>query len=86
MEIGIGGFLNSWGCFGRNPGLATRVMFDEAGVAVANSNPVRHVLELEKSGYLEDTRTLAIWTAMLYSITLGAAYALMSMTYGAFWI
>ncbi|GAH52167.1 unnamed protein product, partial [marine sediment metagenome] len=46
----------------------------------------RHVLELEKSGYLEDTRTLAIGTAMLYSIAFSAAYALMFMTYGAMWI
>ena len=86
MEIGIDRILDSWGCFGRNPGLATRVMFDEAGVAVMHSNPVRHMLELEKSGYLEDTRTLAIWTAMLYSIAFGALYALMAMTYGVFWI
>lgn len=86
MEIGINGILGSWICFGRNPGLATRVLIDEAGATVTHSNPVRHVLELEKSGYLEDTRTLAIGTAMLYSIAFSAAYALMYMTYGAMWI
>ncbi len=86
MEIGIDRILDSWSCFGRNPGLATRVMFDEAGATVVHSNPVRHMLELEKSGYLEDARTLAIWTAMLYSIAFGASYALMAMTYGVFWI
>ncbi len=86
MDIGIGGILNSWSCFGRNPLLATRVLIDEIGAAGTSSNPVRHVLELEKSGYLEDTRTLAIWTAMLYAITFSAAYALMSMTYGMYWI
>jgi len=86
MEIGINGILSSWICFGRNPGLATRVLIDEAGATVTHSNPVRHVLELEKSGYLEDTRTLAIGTAMLYSIAFSATYALMSMTYGAMWI
>lgn len=86
MEIGINGILGSWSCFGRNPGLATRVMLDEAGVTATHSNPVRHVLELEKNGYLEDTRTLAMWTAMLYSIAFSAAYALISMTYGVLWI
>jgi len=60
-------------------------MLDEAMAAVAHSNPVRHVLELEKNGYLEDTRTLAMWTAVLYSIAFGAAYAFISMTYGVLW-
>ncbi len=85
MKIGIDRILESWSCFSRNPGLATRVMFDEAGATVMHSNPVRHMLELERSGYLEDTRTLAIWTAMLYSIAFGASYAFISMTYGVLW-
>ena len=83
--MGLNGILSAWGCFGRNPVLATRVMMDEAGVTVTQSNPVRYMLELERSGYLEDTQTLAMGTAMLYSIAFSAAYALMSMTYGLLW-
>ncbi len=83
---GLNGIFGSWSCFGRNPGLATRVMFDEIGATVTHSNPVRHVLELEKNGYLEDTQTLAMGAAMLYTIAFSAAYALMPMTYGAYWI
>jgi len=77
--------FGSWSYFGRNPELATRVLIDEVSATVAHSNPVRQIMELEKNGYLEDTRTLAICAAMLYAITFSAAFALMSMTYGAFW-
>ncbi|NAS89606.1 hypothetical protein C4E24_07735 [ANME-1 cluster archaeon AG-394-G21] len=81
----INGILDSWSCFGKNPRLATRVLMDQVSATVSHANPVRHVLELEKSGYLEDTRTLAIGTAMLYSIAFSAMYAIIYMTYGVFW-
>jgi hypothetical protein len=84
--MGINSILSTWGCFGRNPVLATRVLIDTVGAPLLPSNPVRYVLELEKSGYLEDTQTLAVGTALLYSIAFSAAYALMSMTYGILWI
>jgi hypothetical protein len=83
--MGISGILDSWSCFGKNPGLATRVLMDEVSASVSYSNPVRHVLELEKSGYLEDTRTLAIGTAMLYSIAFSAMYVFLYLTYGVLW-
>jgi hypothetical protein len=81
--MGISGILDSWRCFGKNPALATRVLLD---TAVLPSNPVRYVLELEKEGYLEDTRTLAMGAAMLYSIAFAVSYAFISMTYGLLWI
>jgi len=81
--MGINGILESWRCFGKNPALATQVLID---TAVLPSNPVRYVLELEKEGYLEDTRTLAMGTAMLYSIAFAVSYAFISMTYGLLWI
>jgi hypothetical protein len=58
---------------------------DQVSAAVSHANPVRHVLELEKSGYLEDTRTLAIGTAMLYSIAFSAMYMFLYLTYGLMW-
>ncbi|OEU57645.1 MAG: hypothetical protein BA871_00510 [Desulfuromonadales bacterium C00003096] len=83
--MGINGILDSWSCFGKNPELATRVLMDQVSAAVSHANPVRHVLELEKSGYLEDTRTLAIGTAMLYSIAFSAMYMFLYLTYGLMW-
>ncbi len=77
--------LDSWSCFGKNPELATRVLIDQVSATLLHGNPVRHVLELEKSGYLEDTRTLAIWTAMLYSIAFSAMYVFLYLTYGVVW-
>jgi hypothetical protein len=82
-KMGIHGILESWKCFGKNPALATQVLI---ATAVLPSNPVRHVLELEKQGYLEDTQTLAMGTAMLYSIAFAVSYAVFSMTYGMLWI
>jgi hypothetical protein len=74
--------FGAWSCFGKNPDLATRVLIDLAGARVLPSNPVRYVMELEKDGYLEDTRTLAIGTAMLYSLAFTVVYLFLSMTYG----
>lgn len=83
--MGINRILDTWRCFGKNPDLATRVLIDTAGAGVLPSNPVRYVLDLEKEGYLEDTRTLAVGTAMLYTLAFTAAYLLISMTYGTLW-
>ena len=84
MEINR--ILNTWRCFGRNPVLATRVLKDAAGATVTQSNPVRYVLELEKSGYLEDTQTLAMGTALLYSIVFPVVFSFMYLTYGLLWL
>ena len=84
--MGINRILGSWRCFGKNPALATRILIDIAGAPVLPSNPVRHVLELEKNGYLEDSRTVAMGTALLYSIALTAAYSFLYLSYGALWI
>ena len=43
--------FGAWSCFGKNPDLATRVLIDLAGARVLHTNPVRYVLELEKSVY-----------------------------------
>ena len=83
--MGMNRIFGAWSCFGKNPDLATRVLIDLAGARVLHTNPVRYVLELEKDGYLEDTRTLAIGTAMLYSLALTVVYSLMYMTYGTLW-
>lgn len=83
MEINR--LFGTWRCFGRNPELATRVLIDTVGATVLPSNPVRYVLELEKGGYLEDTRTLAIGTAILYSLAFTVAYSFIYLTYGALW-
>jgi hypothetical protein len=84
-EMEINRILDTWRCFGKNPDLATRVLVDEAGATLLPSNPVRYVLALEKEGYLEDTRTLAIGTAMLYSIVFTMAYLFLYVAYGRLW-
>jgi len=81
--MGMNMIFGAWRCFGKNPDLATRVLIDLAGASVLPSNPVRYVMELEKEGYLEDTRTLAIGTAMLYSLASTVAYLSLYMAYGA---
>ncbi len=83
--MGINRILCTWRCFGKNPALATRVLIDTAGATVLPSNSVRYVLDLEKEGYLEDTRTLAIGTAMLYSLAFTVAYSVIYLTYGVLW-
>jgi len=87
MEIGLNRILGAWHCFGKNPGLAMRVLIAEAGAIVlpSSSNPVRYVLELEKSGYLEDSRTLAIGTVMLQALLFLSLYLFFSLTYGVLW-
>jgi hypothetical protein len=84
--MGINRILSTWRCFGKNPALATRVLIDTAGATVLPSNPVRYVLDLEKEGYLEDTRTLAMGTALLYSVAFTVAFSFMCLTYGSLWI
>jgi hypothetical protein len=84
--MGINRILSTWRCFGKNPALATRVLIDMAGATVLPSNPVRYVLDLEKEGYLEDTRTLAMGTALLYSVAFTVAFSFMYLTYGSLWI
>ena len=86
MEIGLPGIFDSWSCFSKNPVLATRILIDMMGAPMMHSNPVRHMLELEKNGYLEDTKTLAIGTALLYSIAFTVAFSFMYLTYGTLWI
>lgn len=85
-KMEINRIFGSWSYFGRNPELATKVLIDEASATVTHANPVCQIMELEKNGYLEDSRTLATGTAMLYSIAFSAAYALTAMTYGAMWV
>lgn len=81
--MGLQGIVESWRCFGKNPALATQVLIN---TAVLPSNPVRYVLELERHGYLEDAQTLAMGTAMLYSMAFAVFYAFISMSYGMLWI
>jgi hypothetical protein len=80
--MGMNRLFGAWRCFGKNPDLATKVLIDLAGARVLPSNPVRYVMELEKDGYLEDTRTLAIGTAMLYSLAFTVAYLSLYIAYG----
>ena len=84
--MGINRILSTWKCFGRNPALATRVLIDEVGATMTQSNPVRYVLELEGSGYLEDTQTLAMGTALVYSIAFTMVFSFMYLTYGLLWL
>lgn len=81
-KMGMNRIFGAWRCFGKNPDLATRVLIDLAGARVLPSNPVRYVMELEKDGYLEDTRTLAVGTAMLYSLAFTVAYLSLYIAYG----
>jgi hypothetical protein len=83
--MGINRILCTWECFGKNPALATRVLIAMAGAPVLQSNPAQYVLDLEKSGYLEDTQTLAMGTALLYSIAFSVVYSIMFLTYGVWW-
>ncbi len=80
--MGMNRIFGAWRCFGKNPDIATKVLIDLAGARVLPSNPVRYVMELEKEGYLEDTQTLAIGTAMLYSLAFTVAYLFLYMAYG----
>jgi len=41
--------------------------------------------DLEKEGYLEDTQTLAMGTAMLYSIAFTVVFSFLYLTYGVVW-
>lgn len=84
--MGINRILSTWKCFGRNPALATRVLIAEAGATMTQSNPVRYVLELEGSGYLEDTQTLAMGTALVYSSAFTLVFSFMYLTYGLLWL
>ncbi|MCW7072019.1 hypothetical protein B6V00_04935 [ANME-1 cluster archaeon ex4572_4] len=81
----INGIWSAWRCFSKNPELATRVLMNTAGATVRESNPVRYVLDLEKAGYLEDTRTLAVATAALYTLAFAVMYLFIYLTYGALW-
>ena len=81
-KMGMNRLFGAWRCFGKNPDLATKVLIGLAGARVLPSNPVRYVMELEKDGYLEDTRTLAIGTAMLYSLAFTVAYLFLYLAYG----
>ena len=83
--MGINRIFSSWRCFGRNPALATRVLMVTLGATVLPSNSVRYMLDLEREGYLEDTRTLAVGTAMLYSIAFVVAYSFLYLSYGVLW-
>ncbi len=84
--MGINRILCAWSCFGKNPVLATRVLFETAGLTAMPSSPVRYLRDLEKEGYLEDTRTLAVGTAMLYSIAFTVTFSFLYLTYGLLWI
>jgi len=84
-EMGIKRILCSWRCFGKNPALATQVLIATVGATVLPSNSVRYMWDLEKEGYLEDTQTLAMGTAMLYSIAFTVVFSFMYLTYGAVW-
>jgi uncharacterized membrane protein YGL010W len=83
--MGINRILSTWKCFGKNPALATRVLITMVGAPVLQANPVQYVLDLEKSGYLEDTQTLAMGTALLYSVAFSVMYSLLYLTYGVWW-
>ena len=83
--MGLNRILSTWRCFGKNPALATRVLITMAGAPVLQANPAQFVLDLEKSGYLEDTQTLATGTALLYSIAFSVVYSVLYLTYGWLW-
>ena len=83
--MGINRILCTWRCFGKNPQLATRVLMATVAATVLTSNSVCFVRDLEKEGYLEDTRTLAMGTAMLYSIAFVVMYSFLYLTYGFVW-
>lgn len=83
--MGMDRIFCTWKCFGKNPALATQVLIATIGATVLSVNSVRFVLELEREGYLEDTKTLAVGTAMLYSIAFVVAYSFLYLSYGVLW-
>lgn len=83
--MGIKRILNTWRCFGKNPTLATRVLMATVAATVLPANSVCYLRDLEKEGYLEDTQTLAMGTAMLYSIAFVVMFSFLYLTYGVVW-
>lgn len=83
--MGINRILCTWKCFGKNPELATKVLLCVVSATVLPANSVRYMMDLEKAGYLEDTQTLALGTAMLYSIAFVVAYSFIYLSYGFLW-
>ena len=80
--MGINRIFCTWKCFGKNPALATQVLMATVGATLLPVNSVRYMLELEREGYLEDTKTLAVGTAMLYSIAFAVVYSFLYLSYG----
>ena len=84
--------LSSWRCFCKDPALATKILVNMVGVTVLRPVTPPYMrynlrgLEMPKEECQEDIRTLAIGTALLYSIAFVAAYSLIYLTYGALWL
>jgi len=91
MGMGIKKIFCSWRCFGRDPALATKILVNMVAVTVMRPLTPSYIrynmrgLEMPKEECPEDTRTLAIGTALLYTIAFVVGYSLLYLTYGKLW-
>ena len=90
--MGIKKIFGSWRCFSKDPALATKILVNMVAVTVMRPLTPSYIrynmrgLEMPKEECPEDTRTLAIGTALLYSIAFVVAYSFIYLSYGAMWI
>ncbi len=90
MNTKIRKIFNSWRCFGKNPALATKILLNMVVVTLLRPITPPYVrfnmrgLEIPEE-CPEDAHTLAIGTALLYSLALVVGYLFIYLTYGALW-
>lgn len=90
--MGIKKIFGSWRCFGKDPALATKILVNMIAVIVMRPLTPSYVrynmrgLEMPGKECLEDVQTLAMGTALLYSIAFVVGYSFIYLSYGAMWI
>ena len=91
MKIKIKKVFGSWRCFGKDPAFATKILVNMVAVTVMRPLTPSYIrynmrgLEMPKEECPEDIRTLAIGTALLYSIAFVVGYSFLYLTYGVMW-
>lgn len=91
MELGIKGIVGTWGYFGKNPVLATRILIDLAGAKLLRPfNPAymryeRDLEELKRMYPGMQVQRVAAGTAVLQVLLFSALYSFLYLTYGVVW-
>jgi len=90
MKTKIKKIFSSWRCFGKNPALATKILLNMVVVTLLRPITPPYVrfnmrgLEIPKE-CPEDAHTLAIGTALLYSLALVVGYLFIYLSYSTLW-